>query len=113
MSRVLLKAFDNMMKRDGWERGRAIRAAQVVTFMNAFASLAIQGTPMPEDDDPNLFVKRYQAPWYLVDTAKAELEVNYPGELISVHEEHENAQVALFYECFRRTFGHTTEPAAP
>jgi hypothetical protein len=32
--------------------------------------------------------------WFVVDTSKAEPEVNYPGDLISEHSTHEDARLA-------------------
>lgn len=36
----------------------------------------IEGTPVEGE------FTRYGAPWYLVDTSKADLEVGYPGDLL-------------------------------
>lgn len=44
--------------------------------------IAIEGTPVKSDEAGHGSFTRYEAPWFVIDRAQAEPEVNWPGRLV-------------------------------
>jgi hypothetical protein len=73
---------------------------QIETLLRAMYDVQVQGTEKHEDIYGVSL--KYDAPWYVVDTSTAEHDVNYPGDLISTHEEIQEANYARAAEITKR-----------
>jgi hypothetical protein len=77
-------------------------ATQVESLISAMREISVQGTPIREYEAGYGGYTTYTFPWYVVDTGKAEPDVNYPGDLISTHKEWSKANHARATEIAKR-----------
>ena len=53
-----------------------------VKLREAFQRIVLQGT----SDNPEGYGPPFKAPWFVIDSSKADPDVGWPGELISEHD---------------------------